>query len=205
MRAGRLGKPLTVDMIPEHLRAAFDIASRQPIKHSDRRGFTIKRTCLRCGQVKAVLESNIKQSIKTGTISGMCLKCSSRAQGKKFRFRKGPLHHRWKGRRKTPLGYVLVYQPDDPRSYGGYVMEHRMVMESCLGRLLVPHETIHHKNGIRDDNRIENLELWSSVHPNGTRYNDLSDSQIQDVINFLHGILESRQEQELLDDYSNRY
>lgn len=56
---------------------------------------------------------------------------------------------------------------------GKYIFEHIIVMEESLGRKLLPGENVHHRNGVRDDNRLENLELWAKHQPNGQRVNDL--------------------------------
>lgn len=65
-------------------------------------------------------------------------------------------------------GYRRVYDPKRGKAVG----EHILTMESFLGRVLVDSENVHHKNGVRDDNRIENLELWSTSQPYGQRVVD---------------------------------
>jgi transposase len=80
--------------------------------------------------------------------------------------------HRLDGYSTDKKGYVLTkLQPDDPMycmcSKRGYVYVHRLVMARHLGRPLKETETVHHMNGIRDDYRLENLQLRQSNHGEG--------------------------------------
>lgn len=72
---------------------------------------------------------------------------------------------------KHSAGYV------QQKRNGKWVMQHRLVMEDMIGRPLMPGERVHHRNGKRDDNRPENLELWTGVgeskkDPHGVRLVD---------------------------------
>lgn len=69
-------------------------------------------------------------------------------------------------------GYVRI-KMDHARASKGWVLEHIVVMERTLGRSLLPGEEVHHINGVKDDNRPENLELWVVRQPKGQRPADL--------------------------------
>lgn len=77
---------------------------------------------------------------------------------------KGKSHPWWNGGKKMHRsGYVYVYVPDHPyKGKYGYVFEHRLVMEKHIGRYLKPSEHIHHINGVKTDNLIENLQILSN-------------------------------------------
>jgi len=69
-------------------------------------------------------------------------------------------------------GYIIVSIPATGTSPRRRLPEHRYIMEQALGRELYADETVHHINGVRHDNRIENLELWSRSQPSGQRVAD---------------------------------
>ena len=89
----------------------------------------------------------------------------------------------WAGGRIVEAdGYVMIHKPDHPFANNkGYVFEHRLVMEQKIGRVLQPQEVVHHVNEIRDDNRPDNLELYSDHKQHMIDHYGLTPEQVVEV------------------------
>lgn len=90
------------------------------------------------------------------------------------------------------LKYVFVWDKRIKNNTG----IHRILMENFLGRNLIRGETVHHINGVTDDNRIDNLELWSSSQPAGQR--------VEDKVNWAIELLNLYRPEALTASYANR-
>jgi len=92
----------------------------------------------------------------------------------------------WKGGKYiNKLGYVVVHILNHPYSWKNRILEHRLIMEKYLGRYLKPKEIIHHINGIRNDNRLENLEITNlkdhhNIHYIGTKLSSNTKNKIRE-------------------------
>jgi len=100
---------------------------------------------------------------------------------RRFKLYGDPLIKKATGRIYDNRGYILIRTLSGSAGKGKYTMEHRLVMEKIVGRKLKPYENVHHINGIKDDNRPENLELWINHQPNGQRVED----KVQQAIEIL--------------------
>jgi len=106
-------------------------------------------SCERCGQVREVLLTGGKPRSK------LCRRCNVIVN-----------RPHWKGGDTTLHGYVLAYKPDHPKAYKtGYIKRARIVLEEKLGRYLFHDAVPHHLNGIKSDDRPENLvEMLDKDH-----------------------------------------
>lgn len=125
-----------------------------------------------CGVKKAIRGSSLRND---HTKSCGCLqKEVARQRAIEMAGNKSPS---WKGGRlKHSGGYTKVMHKGHSRADNkGYVLEHVLVWEEANGHSLPKGATLHHINGIRNDNRIENLEVWTGKHPMGVRIKDMMD------------------------------
>ena len=98
-----------------------------------------------------------------GIEKGWFTKGQSKPKGA-YAFEKEENNPMWKGGKNKDHGhYILILKPEHPFcSRHGYVLEHRIIIEAHLGRYLKSTEITHHRNEIRDDNRIENFILFKN-------------------------------------------
>ena len=97
----------------------------------------------------------------------------------------GEKHPRWKGGVKHSEGYIYIYSPKHPKSiYSGYpyIAEHRLVIEKIIGKYLTVEINVHHVNGIKDDNRPENLIAFKDVWTHKTFEFDENKIKSEDII-----------------------
>ncbi len=120
--------------------------------------------CPNCKQERWMQERNYKR----GGSSGMCLQCFNKSRRAEMTRVKARASRKPKSvsikQTRDREGYILVRLSHDDFFYSmatknGDVREHRLVMAKHLNRCLLPWEVVHHKNGIKNDNRLENLEL----------------------------------------------
>lgn len=118
-----------------------------------------KRVSLTCAECNVVFE--IKPGLVYNRTTGVYRRFCSKDCWHKARAR-GWENPNWKGGRSiTDRGYVMVWAPHHPKAIHNRVPEHRLVMEQNVGRILSADEVVHHIDGNRSNNAIENLQILS--------------------------------------------
>lgn len=169
-------KPNIVKVCCEHCKKEFEANFYEHKKYCSKecgfaaRGLKLRKretcSCENCGSSFELQAAWKRKGQHTGKYCSKACMYEHRAKfpelyAQKMREGRGNASGRW----INAQGYVMI----------GKQREHRLVMEQILGRKLESHENVHHKNGNRQDNRPENLELWVKQQPAGQRVKDLLD------------------------------
>ena len=126
---------------------------------SRRKGYRVPLKCGKCGREWVSYAQNIRKP----QFTGYCHSCAHT----------GEESNSWKGGRIVKHGYIYVkVYPDHPfyesmANNMGYIAEHRLIVAQSLGKPLTSTEVVHHKNHNKQDNRLENLELYGSFKEHG--------------------------------------
>lgn len=123
--------------------------SRECLAASQRTSIT--KTCPRCGD-----SFTTQPSTNLSYCGRACYEAARTQKSSTGRMHNGRLAIR------DHAGYIRIWQPDHPRASQGRILEHRWVVEQTLGRVLDTDEVVHHLNGVKDDNRLENLAVMSA-------------------------------------------
>lgn len=128
------------------------------ISEDVRRARVRERTCIYCDRPVIVVSTGLCSAHTRRLTLGLPMEDPVRSHGDGW---------------ITKQGYRRLRRPDHPNANNdGSIFEHTFIMSEHIGRPLEDHENVHHINGVRDDNRLENLELWSKSQPAGQRVED---------------------------------
>ncbi len=161
-------------------------------KDGERRGKVLV-TCPNCGETRHIQRVNINYGLKKNTFTGLCHICRTRQMGKRYgKLNRREKNGKWKGGRYTDSsGYgSRTIQPDNPffcmADSNNRVLEHRLIVAIHLRRPLLSDEHVHHIDGNKTNNNIENLVLMSSAkHHQFERLLQIGELQREDILQYI--------------------
>jgi hypothetical protein len=124
--------------------------------------------CVDCGETRWVKCAKRSKQVRNARCRRCAGICSAKSRRKEA-YHRGAGNSAWKGGRLVASNnYIYVWLEESSpyfpmATHNGYVMEHRLIIAQSIGRCLLRTEHVHHKNGMKDDNRIENLQLVSQA------------------------------------------